>query len=135
MVRRAVASAIFLFVWAPDVAPAQHEVIDLEAIDESGHYRLPQVLARRECAYGPQDPDAIVVCGRRRGQPQGVAPRQPDDPLYRAERSWGSRVRAFNDLNHDLSQAVGPFGYLQHGSEAIDRWREERREIVRHRRW
>jgi hypothetical protein len=89
----------------------------------------------RICVYGPQDPDAIVVCGRRGGQPQGLPPRQPDDPLYRAERSWGSRTQGFNDLSRDIGGTVGPFGSLQHGGEAIDRWREARREIQRHRRW
>jgi hypothetical protein len=80
------------------------------------------------CAYGPQDPDAIVVCGRR-GQGMRVPGARPGDQDYRGEQSWGARVGTGDRMRRWGSQTVGPFGYLQHSQQIADEWRAARAQI------
>jgi hypothetical protein len=98
-----------------------------QEIDE--RYRLP-TPGEEQCAYGPQDSEAVVVCGRR--PPRGsyrMIPRT-GDPEYRlSERSWGSQVSEQNRAAAWGDQTVGPFGYMQSGAQRNAEWRHERRRI------
>lgn len=108
-----------LFVASP--ALAQDEV--------SSRYRLPTPPGE-QCAYGPQDAEAVVVCGRR--PPRGsyrMIPRAGDPAYQLIERSWASQASQQNQAARWGDQTVGPFGYMQRSAQRGAEWREERRQI------
>jgi hypothetical protein len=105
----------------PSPALAQQDIAE--------RFRLP-TPGEEQCAYGPQDSEAVIVCGRR--PPRGsyrTIPRTGDPEYELTERSWGSRVSENNQAAQWGDQTVGPFGYMQRSAQRNAEWREERRRI------
>ncbi len=90
---------------------------------------MPPLPSQEQCAFGPQDEEEVVVCGRpaRRGTYR-IIPRQ-FDPDRRITQSWGARVSQHLEAARYGDQTVGPFGYMQRSRQMMAEWREERRQM------